>query len=98
MTVRVLVVDNHDSFVHTLIGYLREPGAEITMVDPLGFAVVGWFQLIVAGLILADRAGRNLYKVVIAGNLAVTGLCAVGQMFTAALAVLLLSGCAGPKK
>ncbi len=33
MTVRVLVVDNHDSFVHTLIGYLREQGAEITMVE-----------------------------------------------------------------
>lgn len=33
MTVRVLVVDNHDSFVHTLIGYLRELGADITMVE-----------------------------------------------------------------
>jgi len=33
MTARVLVVDNHDSFVHTLIGYLREQGAEITMVE-----------------------------------------------------------------
>lgn len=33
MTARVLVVDNHDSFVHTLIGYLRELGAEITMVE-----------------------------------------------------------------
>lgn len=33
MTVRVLVVDNHDSFVHTLIGYLRELGADVTMVE-----------------------------------------------------------------
>ncbi|UNK70864.1 aminodeoxychorismate/anthranilate synthase component II [Microbacterium sp. H1-D42] len=33
MSVRVLVVDNHDSFVHTLIGYLRELGAEVTMVE-----------------------------------------------------------------
>ena len=33
MTVRVLVVDNRDSFVHTLIGYLIELGAEITMVE-----------------------------------------------------------------
>ena len=30
---RVLVVDNHDSFVHTLIGYLRELGADVTMVE-----------------------------------------------------------------
>lgn len=30
---RVLVVDNHDSFVHTLVGYLRELGAEVTMIE-----------------------------------------------------------------
>jgi len=30
---RVLVVDNHDSFVHTLVGYLRELGAETTMIE-----------------------------------------------------------------
>ncbi|AXL10724.1 glutamine amidotransferase [Microbacterium foliorum] len=30
---RVLVVDNHDSFVHTLVGYLRELGAEVTLVE-----------------------------------------------------------------
>lgn len=30
---RVLVVDNHDSFVHTLVGYLRELGAEAEMVE-----------------------------------------------------------------
>ncbi len=33
MTPRVLVVDNHDSFVHTLIGYLRELGAQVSMVE-----------------------------------------------------------------
>ena len=33
MSVRVLVVDNHDSFVHTLIGYLSELGAVVTMVE-----------------------------------------------------------------
>ena len=33
MSVRVLVVDNHDSFVHTLIGYLRELGAQVEMVE-----------------------------------------------------------------
>jgi para-aminobenzoate synthetase component 2 len=30
---RVLVVDNHDSFVHTLVGYLHELGADTTMVE-----------------------------------------------------------------
>lgn len=30
---RVLVVDNHDSFVHTLIGYLHELGATTTLVE-----------------------------------------------------------------
>lgn len=33
MLKRILVVDNHDSFVHTLIGYLRELGADVTMVE-----------------------------------------------------------------
>lgn len=34
----VLVVDNHDSFVHTLVGYLTQLGAEVTMreADELG--------------------------------------------------------------
>ena len=30
---RVLVVDNHDSFVHTLVGYLRELGADTSLVE-----------------------------------------------------------------
>lgn len=30
---RVLVVDNHDSFVHTLVGYIHELGAQTTMVE-----------------------------------------------------------------
>lgn len=45
MTARVLVVDNHDSFVHTLVGYLRELDASVTVVeadaaDAAGFAAV----------------------------------------------------------
>lgn len=31
--IRILVVDNHDSFVHTLIGYLVELGADVEMVE-----------------------------------------------------------------
>lgn len=30
---RVLVVDNHDSFVHTLVGYLHELGADTAMIE-----------------------------------------------------------------
>ena len=45
MSVRVLVVDNHDSFVHTLVGYLRELGALVDMIasdasDAAGFAAL----------------------------------------------------------
>ena len=32
MTARILVVDNYDSFVYTLVGYLQELGAETTVV------------------------------------------------------------------
>lgn len=31
--IRVIVVDNHDSFVHTLCGYLEQLGAAVTMVE-----------------------------------------------------------------
>jgi para-aminobenzoate synthetase component 2 len=30
---RVLVVDNHDSFVHTLVGYLEELGAVVSLIE-----------------------------------------------------------------
>ncbi|WP_101652857.1 anthranilate synthase component II [Brevibacterium ihuae] len=32
MTARILVVDNYDSFVYTLVGYLRELGADTTVI------------------------------------------------------------------
>ncbi|MGA7147911.1 MAG: aminodeoxychorismate/anthranilate synthase component II, partial [Microbacterium sp.] len=32
-TAPVLIVDNHDSFVHTLAGYLHELGVETDMVE-----------------------------------------------------------------
>lgn len=33
MAERILVVDNHDSFVHTLVGYLHELGATTAMIE-----------------------------------------------------------------
>jgi para-aminobenzoate synthetase component 2 len=43
--VRILMVDNHDSFVHTLVGYLTELGAEVDLresdeIDPQGVEAV----------------------------------------------------------
>lgn len=32
MTVKILVVDNYDSFVYTLVGYLQQLGAETTVI------------------------------------------------------------------
>ncbi|HWM16306.1 MAG TPA: gamma-glutamyl-gamma-aminobutyrate hydrolase family protein [Microbacterium sp.] len=33
MTASILVVDNHDSFVHTLVGYLHELGADTDLIE-----------------------------------------------------------------
>lgn len=43
---RVLVVDNHDSFVHTLVGYLHELGADTTMVESDATDAAGLEQLL----------------------------------------------------
>ena len=45
-----------------------------SLLDPVGFAAVGWFQLVVAAVILLGRDGRNLYRAAVVGNLAVIGL------------------------
>ncbi len=66
MAERILVVDNHDSFVHTLVGYLHELGATTTMVeadaggdrvrDIAGFAGI----LISPGPGTPERAGASI--------------------------------------
>lgn len=38
---RILVVDNYDSFVYTIVGYLRQMGAEITVVRNDALHTVG---------------------------------------------------------
>ncbi len=42
MSVKILVVDNYDSFVYTLVGYLQQLGAETTVIrnDDLDVAAV----------------------------------------------------------
>jgi len=49
------------------------------LIDPIGFAVAGWFQLAIAGLILARRASPTLYAATIAGNAALLGLWAASR-------------------
>ncbi|MDF2562884.1 MAG: anthranilate synthase component [Microbacterium sp.] len=57
---RVLVVDNHDSFVHTLVGYLHELGAETTMVESDALAAVDLERMLPEfdALLLSPGPGR----------------------------------------
>lgn len=63
MAERVVVVDNHDSFVHTLVGYLHELGAETVMiganaVDDADAAIAGFAGVLVSpGPGTPERAG-----------------------------------------
>ena len=45
-----------------------------SLVDPLGFAVAGWFQLCIAGLAITGRTGRTTWIASALGNLAIAGL------------------------
>ena len=57
---RVLVVDNHDSFVHTLVGYLHELGAETTMVESDALDAAGFERMLTGydALLLSPGPGR----------------------------------------
>ncbi|GAT74699.1 anthranilate synthase component II [Microbacterium sp. HM58-2] len=57
---RVLVVDNHDSFVHTLVGYLRELGAEVELIESDATDADGLEALLPAfdALLLSPGPGR----------------------------------------
>ena len=60
MTTRVLVVDNHDSFVHTLVGYLRELGAIVDLIEADAADAAGFADLIPRydGVLLSPGPGR----------------------------------------
>lgn len=60
MTVRVLVVDNHDSFVHTLVGYLRELGAVVSLMEADADDVAGFNRVLpdFDGVLLSPGPGR----------------------------------------
>jgi para-aminobenzoate synthetase component 2 len=91
----VLVVDNHDSFVHTLAGYVRELGAEVDMVeadaiDPRDArAVIGRADavLVSPGPGAPERAGASVdvVRAAAAADIPLLGVClghqAIGVAF-----------------
>ncbi len=42
--------------------------------EALGFAAAGWFQLLTAGIVLANRGGRRFYELVALANVAFIGV------------------------
>jgi para-aminobenzoate synthetase component 2 len=60
VSARVLVVDNHDSFVHILVGYLRELGASVDMTESDAADAAGFAALIPRydGVLLSPGPGR----------------------------------------
>ena len=60
MSVRVLVVDNHDSFVHTLVGYLCELGAVVDLIEADAEDAAGFASLLPGydGVLLSPGPGR----------------------------------------
>lgn len=60
MTTRVLVVDNHDSFVHTLVGYLRELGAVVSLIEADAEDAAGFARMLpdIDGVLLSPGPGR----------------------------------------
>lgn len=57
MADRILVVDNHDSFVHTLVGYLNELGAATTMIEADAIADAPAVVTDVAGVLVSPGPG-----------------------------------------
>ena len=47
--------------------------------EALGFAAAGWFQLVTAGIVLANRGGRRFYQLVALANLAFIGAWAYSR-------------------
>ncbi len=91
----ILVVDNHDSFVHTLIGYLRELGADTDLIeadaiDDAGAAVAGRRGVLVSpgpGTPEAAGASIDVVRAAAASGIPLLGVClghqAIGAAFGA---------------
>lgn len=95
MTTSVLVVDNHDSFVHTLVGYLRELGAECEVVEADAIDAAPTARAGYAGIVISPgpgtpaRAGASiaLVRECAAAGTPLLGVClghqAIGEAFGA---------------
>jgi para-aminobenzoate synthetase component II len=83
VTVRILVVDNYDSFVHTQVGYLRELGSRVDVVrnDAVGAEAVDGYD----GVLLSPGPGRP-------GD---AGICVAAVRRCAERAIPLLGVCLG---
>ncbi|WP_345801008.1 gamma-glutamyl-gamma-aminobutyrate hydrolase family protein [Microbacterium sp. AZCO] len=93
----ILVVDNHDSFVHTLVGYLHELGARTTLVEADAVtdapsAIAGYDGVLVSpGPGTPERAGASVAVVGVAAErgIPLLGVClghqAIGVAFGAAV-------------
>jgi para-aminobenzoate synthetase component 2 len=91
---RVLVVDNHDSFVHTLVGYLQELGAATTMVESDAVDAVGITQLLrdVDAVLLSPGPGSpadagvslDVVRIAARTRLPLLGVCLGHQVIGAA--------------
>ena len=82
-TPRVLVVDNHDSFVHTLVGYLQELGAETSMIeadaiDDATAAIDGYAGVLISpgpGAPADAGASLDVVRATAARSLPMLGVC-----------------------
>lgn len=91
----VLVVDNHDSFVHTLVGYLHELGAATIMVEADQVSVDAVPRLVGehAGILISPGPGRpadtaasqNLVREAVERGVPVLGVCLGHQVIAEAL-------------
>ncbi|PVE97977.1 gamma-glutamyl-gamma-aminobutyrate hydrolase family protein [Microbacterium sp. TPD7012] len=96
---RVLVVDNHDSFVHTLVGYLHELGADTTMIesdatdaDALGQLLPGFDAVLLSpgpGTPADAGASMDAVRVAMRLRMPLLGVClghqAIGEVFGTAV-------------
>lgn len=97
MSVRVLVVDNHDSFVHTLVGYLRELGALVELIEADAAAAAGFARLLPAfdAVLLSPGPGRprdagasvDIVALAAERRMPLLGVCLGHQALGAAFAV-----------
>ncbi len=95
MTAGILVVDNHDSFVHTLVGYLRELGAVCDVVEADAIDAAATVRSAYAGVVISPgpgtpaRAGASIAVVqeCAASGMPLLGVClghqAIGEAFGA---------------